>query len=57
VVAAVALAAMKDKRRGTDYVKEVLAVSGQQPDLVAAALAFGFRKVEHGKKPATYDYP
>ena len=38
-------------------VKEVLAVRGQHPDLVAAALALGFRKVEHGKKPPTYDYP
>ncbi|MGD0526177.1 MAG: tetratricopeptide repeat protein [Polyangiaceae bacterium] len=57
VVAAVALGAMKDKRRGTDYVKEVLAVSGQHPDLVAAALALGFHKVEHGKRPPTYDYP
>jgi hypothetical protein len=57
VVAAVAFAAMKDKRRGTDYVREVLAVKGQHPDVVAAALALGFRKVEHGKRPATYDYP
>jgi hypothetical protein len=57
VVAATALGAMKDKRRGTDYVKEVLAVRGQHPDLVAAAVALGFRKVEHGKRPATYDYP
>jgi len=57
VVAAVALGAMKDKHRGTDYVKEVLAVSGQHPDLVAAALALGFHKVEHGKRPPTYDYP
>jgi hypothetical protein len=57
VVAAVALGAMKDKRRGADYVKEVLAASGQHPDLVAAALALGFRKVEHGKRPPTYDYP
>jgi len=57
VVAAVALGAMKDKHRGADYVKEVLAVSGQHPDLVAAALALGFHKVEHGKRPPTYDYP
>jgi hypothetical protein len=48
---------MKDKHRGTDYLREVLAVRGQEPDLVAAALALGFRKVEHGKKPPTYDYP
>ena len=56
-VAAVALAAMKDKRRGTDYLREVLAVRGQHPDLVAAALALGFRKVEHGKRAPTYEYP
>jgi hypothetical protein len=57
VVAAVAFGAMKDKRRGTDYVRELLAVRGQHPDLVAAALALGFHKVEHGKRPPTYDYP
>ncbi|MGH7297659.1 MAG: tetratricopeptide repeat protein, partial [Polyangiaceae bacterium] len=57
VVAAVALGAMKDKRHGPDYVREVLATSAQHPDLVAAAVALGFRKVEHGRKPPTYDYP
>jgi hypothetical protein len=57
VVAAAAFGAMKDKHRGTDYVKDVLAASGRHPDLIAAALALGFRKVEHGKKPPTYDYP
>ena len=46
---------MKDKRRGTDYVKEVLATAGQHPDLVAAALALGFHKVEHGEAPPTYE--
>jgi hypothetical protein len=57
VVAAAAFAAMKDKRHGPEYVKEALAVAPQHPDLVAAALAFGFHKVEHGRRPPTYDYP
>lgn len=58
VVAAAALGAMKDKRRGIDYVKEVLATAPQQPDVVAAAVALGFRKVEHyGKRPPTYEAP
>lgn len=57
VVAAAAYAAMKDKRHGPEYVKEVLAVAPQHPDLVAAAVALGFHKVEHGRRPPTYDYP
>ena len=55
VVAAAAFGAMKDKRRGADYVKDVLASGSQNPDLVAAALALGFKKVEHGKRPPTYE--
>jgi hypothetical protein len=55
VVAAAAFGAMKDKRRGADYVKEVLSTGSQNPDLVAAALALGFHKVEHGKRPPTYE--
>jgi hypothetical protein len=55
VVAAAALGAMKDKRRGADYVKDVLATGSTNPDLVAAALALGFRRVEHGKKRPTYE--
>ncbi|HEY6461300.1 MAG TPA: hypothetical protein VIY73_14140, partial [Polyangiaceae bacterium] len=57
VVAAVALGAMKDKKRGPEYVREVLATAPQHPDLVAAAVALGFKKVEHGKKPPTYEAP
>jgi predicted negative regulator of RcsB-dependent stress response len=57
VVAAVALSAMKDKKRGIEYVREVLAAAPQHPDLVAAAVALGFKKVEHGKKPPTYEAP
>jgi Flp pilus assembly protein TadD len=55
VVAAAAFGAMKDKRRGADYVKDVLASGSQNPDLVAAALALGFKKVEHGRRPPTYE--
>jgi hypothetical protein len=57
VVAATAYGAMKDKRRGADYVRDALSTAGQHPDLVAAALAIGFRKVEHGRRPPTYEYP
>jgi hypothetical protein len=55
VVVAAAFGAMKDKRRGADYVKEVLSTGSQNPDLVAAAMALGFKKVEHGKHPPTYE--
>jgi tetratricopeptide (TPR) repeat protein len=55
VVAAAAFGAMKDKRHGADYVHDALATAPQHPDLVAAALALGFRKVEHGKRPPTYE--
>jgi len=57
VIAAAALAAMKDKRRGTDYTREVLSTGSQHPDLVAAALALGFHKVQHFKRSPTYEYP
>ena len=55
VVAAVALAAMKDKRRGGEYVKDVLATGSLNPDLVAAALSLGFHKVDHGRRRPTYE--
>jgi tetratricopeptide (TPR) repeat protein len=55
VVAAAAFGAMKDRRRGADYVKDVLSTGSLDPDLVAAATALGFKKVEHGKKHATYE--
>jgi tetratricopeptide (TPR) repeat protein len=55
VVAAAALGAMKDKRRGADYVKDVLASGSLHPDLVAAALALGLRRVEHGKRGPTFE--
>jgi predicted negative regulator of RcsB-dependent stress response len=55
VVAAATFGALKDKRRGSDYVKDLLATGHLHPDLVAAALALGFRKVEHGKRKPTYE--
>jgi tetratricopeptide (TPR) repeat protein len=54
-VAAAAFGAMKDKRHGVDYVKDVLSTGSLHPDLVAAALALGFHKVDHGKKRPTYE--
>jgi tetratricopeptide (TPR) repeat protein len=57
VIAAAAFGAIKDKQHGTDYVKQTLATAGQHPDLVAAAIALGFRKVEHGRRPPTYVAP
>ena len=55
VVAAAAFGAMKDRRRGADYVREVLSTGSLHPDLVAAALALGFHKVDHGKRRPTYE--
>jgi hypothetical protein len=55
VVAAAAFGAMKDRRRGGDYVREVLATGSLHPDLVAAALALGFRKVDHFRRRPTYE--
>jgi hypothetical protein len=55
VVAAAALGAMKDKRRGSEYVKTLLASGVLHPDLVAAALSLGFRRVEHGRRRPTYN--
>ena len=50
VVAAAAFGAMKDRRRGADYVRDVLSTGTGNLDLVQAALALGFHKVEHGKR-------
>ncbi len=46
VVAAGAFGAMKDKRRGSEYVRDLLASGSGHPDLVAAGAALGLRKVE-----------
>lgn len=55
VVVAASFGAMKDKRRGADYVHDVLSGGSLHPDLVAAALALGFKKVDHGKRKPTYE--
>jgi hypothetical protein len=55
VVAAAAFGAMKDRRRGADYVHELLATGSLHPDLVTAALALGFHKVDHGRRRPTYE--
>ncbi|HEX8791754.1 MAG TPA: tetratricopeptide repeat protein [Polyangiaceae bacterium] len=55
VIAAAAFGAMKDKRHGADYVREVLSTGCLDPDLVAAALALGFHKVDHGRRRPTYE--
>jgi len=55
IVAAAAFAAMKDRRRGAEYVKDLLASGNLNPDLVAAALSLGFRKVDHGRRRPTYE--
>jgi tetratricopeptide (TPR) repeat protein len=53
-VVAATFGAMKDKHRGVDYVSSVLASGSLDPDLVNAALALGFHKVDHGRKRPTY---
>jgi tetratricopeptide (TPR) repeat protein len=55
VVAAAAFGAMKDRRRGGDYVHDVLQTGSLHPDLVAAALALGFHKVDRYKRRPTYE--
>jgi hypothetical protein len=54
-IVAAAFGAMKDKRRGADFVKDVLSTGSQHPDRVAAALELGFHKVDHGKRKPTYE--
>ncbi|HEX3769790.1 MAG TPA: tetratricopeptide repeat protein [Polyangiaceae bacterium] len=55
VAAAAAFGAMKDRRRGGDYVHEALQTGSLDPDLVSAALALGFHKVDHYKRRPTYE--
>jgi hypothetical protein len=54
-VASAALGALKDKKRGADYVREVLGTGNLHPDVVGAALALGMRRVDHGKRRPTYE--
>ena len=55
IVAAAALGAMKDKKRGADYLAPMLANGSQNPDLVDAATALGFKKTEHAGANPTYE--
>ncbi|MDP9001682.1 MAG: hypothetical protein M3O46_16405 [Myxococcota bacterium] len=55
VVAASAFGAMKDRRRGTEYVRDVLHAGNLDPDLVAAAVSLGLRRVERGRRGPTYE--
>ncbi len=55
VVAAAAFGVMKDRRRGDEYVRAILASGNLNPDLVTAAVALGYRRVEHGKRKPTYE--
>jgi predicted Zn-dependent protease len=45
-IAAVSLGAMKDRRRGPDYVKELFASGALNPDIAAAAVAVGVKVPE-----------
>jgi tetratricopeptide (TPR) repeat protein len=55
VVAAAAFGAMKDRKRGTSYVRDLVLAGSLHPDLVAAALSLGMRRVDHGKRHPTYE--
>jgi len=55
VVAAAAFGAMKDRKRGISYVRDLAATGNVPPDVVAAALSLGMRRVEHGKRRPTYE--
>jgi hypothetical protein len=45
VIAAVALAAMKDRKRGLDYVRTLMSSGIQDPDLLAAGASLGLRRM------------
>jgi hypothetical protein len=53
--AAVALGAVKDHKHGVDYVRDLLRTGSLDPDLVAAAVALGLRRVDHGRRRPTYE--
>jgi hypothetical protein len=55
VVAAAALGAVKDRKRGSDYVRELLATGSVSPDLTTAAVSLGFHRVDHGRRRPTYE--
>jgi tetratricopeptide (TPR) repeat protein len=55
LIAAAALGAVKDRKRGWDHVHELLATGSLNPDLTTAAVALGFHRVDHGRRRPTYD--
>jgi hypothetical protein len=55
VVAAAAMGAMKDRKRGVEYVRDLLGTGNLHPDLVQAALSLGFHKIDHGRRRPTYE--
>jgi tetratricopeptide (TPR) repeat protein len=55
VVAAAALGAVKDRKRGSDYVRELLGIGSLNPDLTTAAVSLGFHRVDHGRRRPTYE--
>jgi tetratricopeptide (TPR) repeat protein len=57
VIAASALAAMHERRRAVDVLKPLLAAGYVGFDLQSAALAAGFKRIEHKAKPPTFDPP
>ena len=57
VIAATALAAMHDRHRATDVLKPILAAGYVGVDIQNAALAAGFKRVEHKAKKPTFEAP
>jgi predicted Zn-dependent protease len=55
IVVAAALGAMKDRKRGVEYTRDLLATGNLHPDLVQAALSLGFHKIDHGRRRPTYE--
>ncbi|MGH7272115.1 MAG: hypothetical protein ACREJ3_16920, partial [Polyangiaceae bacterium] len=55
MVAATALGAMRDKKRGRDYVRALLETGSVEPDLATAALSLGFRAVARGTRRVRYE--
>jgi tetratricopeptide (TPR) repeat protein len=57
MLVAAALGAMKDRRRAGEMVKPILAAGLANPDVGAAAVAAGYKKVETPGKKTTYVAP
>ncbi len=57
LIAAASLGAMHDRKRGPDYVKDLLAEGVESVEVTQAALALGFKKVERKGKRPTFEKP